>query len=342
MGSVTSGGEFVRAILVRGLGGPKSVSVAEVDVPTPSTGEVAVDVHVSGVSFPEVLLSRGRYQYRPELPFVLGGEIAGVVRSVGSGVDRWRPGQRVAAYCGTGGLAEVAVVGQDALFELPDAVPCAVGAAVSMNTFTVHFALGRRGRLQAGEWVLVHGAGGAVGSAAVQLATAMGARVIAAASTHERRAAAGRAGALVTIDVEGFLAAVRDVTGGAGVDVVVDPVGDNRFVDSLRALAPEGRLLVVGFAGGSIPEVRVNRLLLTNTSVLGVGWGAFAQRRPGFVAEQWTELAPLVVAGKVWPLLGDPFPLEDSAAALLSIEQRRSTGHVTVAVQPCDCGNRRV
>jgi len=213
-----------------------------------------------------------------------------------------------------------------------------VGAALSMNTFTVHFALRRRGCLRAGEHVLVHGAGGAVGSAAVQVAAAFGGRVLAVASTEEKRRAAVRAGAVAACDVEEFPEAARELSGGAGMDVVVDPVGGTRFTDSLRVLGPEGRLLVVGFAAGTIPEVRVNRLLLNNIAVVGVGWGAFTQLRRGYVNDQWAELAPLVVSGRVWPALGERRTLDEVPAALAAIEARQSVGQTFVAVRQCICG----
>ncbi len=326
----------MRAVQVSRLDGPPGVAVAELEAPRPGPGEVAVEVHAAGVSFPDMLLSKGLYQNRPGLPFTLGGEIAGIIREAGPGTG-WHPGQRIAAYCGTGGLAEVAVVSSDAVFALPDAVPCGVGAALSMNTFTVHFALLRRGRLQPGENVVVHGAGGAVGSAAVQVAAAFGGRVLAVASTEEKRRAALRSGAVAASDVEKFPEAAREFAGYAGVDIVLDPVGGPRFVDSLRILGPEGRLLVVGFAGGSIPEVRVNRLLLNNIAVVGVGWGAFSQLRPGYVREQWDELAPLVVAGRIRPSLGEYRDLYDVQAVLAAIEARRSVGQTIVAVRRCAC-----
>ena len=322
---------------MRTLDGPSALVVTEVGVPAPGPGEVAIEIHAAGVSFPDVLMSKGLYQDRPDPPFTLGGEIAGIVRKVGAGVD-WKPGQRVAAYCGTGGLADVAVARSQDLFELPERVPCGVAAALSMNTFTAHFALKRRGRLRAGETVLVHGAGGAIGSAAIQVATALGARVLAVASTAEKRRAAMTAGAIAACGVEHFREAAEEFAGGAGVDVVLDPVGGPRFIDSLRVLGPEGRFLVVGFAAGSIPEVRVNRLLLNNLDVIGVGWGAFRRFYPGLVRDQWAELAPLVRAGGVWPALGESRELTDAPAAVASIEARQSVGQTIITVRKCACG----
>jgi NADPH2:quinone reductase len=327
----------VRAVQVRTLDGPSAVVVTEVDVPSPRDGEVAVEVHAAGVNFPDVLISKGLYQHSPELPFTVGCDVAGVVREVGADVARWKVGQRVAGYCGTGGLADVAVLRSEALYELPDGVPCPVGSALATNSFTAHFALRRRGALLAGEKVLVHGAGGGLGSATVQVASAFGGSVLAVASTPEKRATALRAGAEMAVSNEQFPAAARDFTSGRGIGIVADPVGSH-LTDSLRALAPEGRLLVLGFAAGSIPEVRVNRLLLHNISVVGVGWGAFVQIHADYVSRQWAELVPLVLAQKIWPHLGETYNLEDVREALKAIEERRSVGQTILAVKPCRCG----
>lgn len=322
----------MRAVQVERLEGPSAVRVVEVEEPRPAEDEVAIEVRAAGVTFPDLLLTWGRYQLRPELPFILGTEVAGVVRAAPPG-SPLRAGDRVAAFCGTGGFAQVAVAPAAAVFPLPAGVGFATGAALPMNTFTVHFALTRRARLRAGETVLVHGAAGGVGSAAVQLAAALGARVIGVASSAEKRQVALAAGAEHAVGVEEFLDAARELTGGAGVDLVVDPVGGERFPDSLRALAPEGRLLVLGFAAGDIPTCPVNRLLLRNIAVIGAGWGAFWAPRPGYLQEQWTQLAPLIRDGRVDPLLGRRFPLERAAAALEELEGRRAIGQVLLGLR---------
>jgi NADPH:quinone reductase len=321
----------MRAAQVTSLDGPAAVKVVEVD--EPSAGDrVLIDVHAAGVAFPEVLQTRGRYQIRPDPPFVPGSEVAGIVRTAPDGAAV-RPGDRVAAFPGLGGFAEVVAADPGLVFPLPDAVPFAVGAALPMNYLTVHFALVRRGGLQAGETVLVHGAAGGVGTAAVQLAAARGARVVAVTSSPEKAEVARAAGAHETVPADCFLARVQELTGGEGVDLVVDPVGGDRFTDSLRSLAPEGRLLVIGFTGGEIPTVRVNRLLLTNVAVVGVGWGAFVSRRPEYPHEQWAELLPLLRAGTVAPPIGSVHPLDDAAAALAEIDERRATGKVVLQVR---------
>jgi NADPH2:quinone reductase len=208
-----------------------------------------------------------------------------------------------------------------------------VGAALPMNYLTVHFALLRRGRLEAGETVLVHGAAGGIGTAAVQLAKAFGARVIAVVSTEEKAAVARAAGADETVMVDGFLQRVKELTNGRGVDIVVDPVGGDRFTDSLRSLAVEGRLLVIGFTAGEIPTVRVNRLLLGNTSVVGVGWGAFWTLDKAYIRSQWDEIVPLLEQGLIDPPLGTDHALADASAALVELDERRATGKVTLAAR---------
>jgi NADPH2:quinone reductase len=318
----------MRAAQVTRLDGPGSIEVG--DVPEPSgDGKVLVDVVAAGVAFPDTLLTRGQYQVKPPPPFILGCEVAGVVRAApaGSGLAA---GDRVAAFPGFGGYAEVVAAEPDLVFPLPGNVPFEVGAALPLNYFTVHFGLLRRGALRAGETVLVHGAAGGVGTAAIQLAKAFGATVIAVVSTEDRAAVARAAGADDAVLADGFRDAVKERTGGRGVDLVVDPVGGDRFTDSLRSLAPEGRLLVVGFTGGEIPTVRVNRLLLNNISVVGVGWGAFWQTRPGFLREQWTDLLPLLESGRLDPPLGRTYPLERAAEAVAELDERRATGKILV------------
>jgi len=321
----------MRAAQVTSLDGPSAVKVVEVDEPA-AGDQVLIDVHAAGVAFPEVLQTRGRYQIKPDLPFVPGSEVAGVVRAAPDGAAV-RPGDRVAAFPGLGGFAEVVAADPELVFPLPDEVSFVAGAALPLNYLTVHFALVRRGGLQAGETVLVHGAAGGVGTAAVQLAAAVGARVIAVTSSPEKADVARAAGADETVAADGFLARVKELTGGEGVDVVVDPVGGDRFTDSLRSLRTEGRLLVVGFTGGDIPTVRVNRLLLNNIAVVGVGWGAFWTPRRDYPREQWAELLPLLRACRITPPIGGLHPLDDAAAALAEIDERRATGKVVLAVR---------
>ena len=321
----------MRAVQVVRLDGPAAVEVREVPEPERGPDQVLVDVRAAGVNFPDVLQSKGLYQYRPDPPFTLGSEAAGVVREAPDD-SSLRPGDRVAAFAGAGAFAEVVAVAAEHVLPLPDEVELASAAGLPMNYLTAHFALLVRGHLREGQTVLVHGAAGGVGTATIQLAAALGARVVAVVSTEAKVEVAKAAGAHDVVLAEGFKDAVKELTGGAGVDVVVDPVGGDRFTDSLRSLAPEGRLLVIGFTGGDIPTVRVNRLLLNNIDVVGVGWGAFAMRRPGYLAHQWAELEPHLRSGALDPLISATFPLERAGAALASIDERQVTGKVVLEV----------
>ncbi|MCU1535926.1 MAG: Alcohol dehydrogenase zinc-binding domain protein [Humibacillus sp.] len=323
----------MRAVRVTRLEGPSSVTVAtDVAEPVLTAGHVLVDVHEAGVNFPDVLMTKGLYQMRPELPFVPGSECAGVVREAAEG-SAYAPGDRVAAFPVLGAFAETALVPEAMVFPLPESVSFAAGAALPMNYLTVDFALARRARLERGEVVLVQGAAGGIGTAAVQLARAMGARVIAVVSSDDKVETARAAGGHEVVLADGFLTAAKELTDGRGVDVVVDPVGGDRFTDSLRSLAPEGRLLVIGFTAGQIPEVKVNRLLLGNTSVVGVGWGAFWQSRPDYLLAQWDALLPLLEQGLLDPPIGSRHTLDDVVAALTEIDERRAQGKVTLTVR---------
>ncbi len=321
----------MRAAQVLDTTGPADVVVRDVPEPTPGPDDVLVEVHSVGVSFPDLLLSKGEYQLKPEPPFTLGVDFAGTVVS---GPEGFEPGQRVAGVNAYGGAAELVANPATMTFALPDAVSYDEGAALPMNYLTAQFALAERGDLKAGETVLVHGAAGGVGTASIQVAKGYGARVIAVVSTEEKAAVARSAGADEAVLLDGFRDAVKDLTGGAGVDVVVDVVGGDAFTDSLRLLAPQGRLLVVGFAAGQgIPEVKVNRLLLNNVDVRGVGWGAYAMVRPGFMQEQWAELLPMLESGVLKPPVGTTYDLDGFAQALLDMEARKTLGKSVVRVR---------
>lgn len=319
----------MRAARVNSLDGPAAMTVDEIEVPERGADQVRIEVHHAGVAFPDVLLTRGLYQVRPDPPFVPGSEVAGVVVEAPAD-SRLAAGDRVAAMPFFGGFAEQVVAAVDQTFPLPDEVPTEVGAALPMNHLTVEFALGRRGRLAEGETVLVHGAAGGIGTATIQLASAMGARVIAVTSTAEKAGVARDAGADETVLVEGFKDAAMELTDGRGVDVVVDPVGGDRFTDSLRSLAPEGRLLVIGFTAGEIPTVKVNRLLLNNIEVVGVGWGAFVLPRSHLVPEQWDRLLPHLASGALDPPIGAVHPLDEVGEAVATLESRGALGKVVL------------
>ncbi|SEH89949.1 NADPH2:quinone reductase [Mycolicibacterium rutilum] len=323
----------MRAIQIASLDGPQAATLVEVDEPA-ADGQVLIDVHAAGVAFPDVLQSRGLYQYKPDLPYSPGGEVAGVVRSAPDGAHV-TAGDRVAGLtmlCGA--MAEVVALPAERVFKLPDNVSFEAGAGLLFNDLTMHHALLTRGRLAEGETVLVHGAAGGIGTSTLRLAPAWGAsRVIAVVSTEEKGEVARAAGATDVVLADGFKDAVKELTGGRGVDIVVDPVGGDRFTDSLRSLAPGGRLLVVGFTGGEIPSVKVNRLLLNNVDAVGVGWGAWTFTHPNYLAEQWAELEPLLASGKVAAPQPQVFPFERAADAIAALEDRSAKGKVVVAVR---------
>jgi NADPH:quinone reductase len=326
----------MRSLQIAELGGPDALQVAEVPAPavshmlTPGEG-VVVEVHAAAVSFPDVLQSRGLYQFKPDLPFVPGAEVAGVVRSApdGTGVAQ---GDRVMAFTGIGGMAEVAVAPAYLTFPLPQSLDFAQGAALILNYHTAYFALKLRGRLREGERVLVHGAAGGVGTAALQVAKGLGATTVAVVSSDEKETVAREAGAddVVRSDAP-WREQVVERTGG--VDVVLDPVGGDRFTDSLRSLREEGRVVVVGFAGGSIPEVKVNRLLLRNTDVVGAGWGGYVMGKPELNQEIGEALDLMIADGVVRPVVGARFPLERGAEAMRLIDERVATGKVVLQVR---------
>jgi NADPH:quinone reductase len=320
----------MRAAVITTLAGPAGVEVREMPEPSTSSGDVLIDVAYAGVSFPDLLQTRGQYQQRPDLPYIPGWEVAGIVRA---DVGRFRAGDRVAAMPMLGGLAETVTVREDRVFPLPANVSLDKGAALPLNYLTAHFALMRRARLTGGERVLVHGAAGGVGTAACQLARAYGAVVIAVVSSAEKGRIAELAGAHEIVFVEGFRDAVRHLTRGAGVDVIVDPVGGERFLDSLRSLASEGRLLVLGFTSGTIPTVKVNRLLLGNTAVIGVGSAELWRREPGYLRQQWDELIPFLESRAIDPLIGHVFTLDDVAAAIRELDERRAIGKMLIRLR---------
>lgn len=317
----------MRAAQVTRLDGPDAIEIVDVPAPDVADGQVLIDVAAAGMTFPDVLQTRGEYQIKPPLPFVPGSEVAGVVRVAPAG-SGFSVGDRVAAFPFLGGFAEQVVCDPSLVFPLPDGVTFEQGAALPMNYLTCHFALRTRGRLAEGEKVLVHGAAGGIGTAAIQLAKAWGATVYAVVSDDAKADVARSAGADEVVLADGFKDAVKDLTSGHGVDIVVDPVGGDRFTDSLRSLAPMGRLLVIGFTAGAIPEVKVNRLLLGNLDVVGVGWGAFWMGTSGFVRRQWDDLVPLLEAGKLDPVIGMVRSLDEVSAGLRDIDERRAAGKI--------------
>jgi NADPH2:quinone reductase len=328
----------MRAVQITNLDGPdQALELVEIPEPepshmmTPGSG-VVVDAHAAGVSFPEVLQTRGMYQFKPPLPFVPGAEVGGIVRSVTGDADV-EPGDRVAAFCMLGGFAEVVVAPAHMTFKLQDSLDFAQGASLVLNYHTAYFCLKMRGRLAEGEWVLIHGAAGGVGTASIQVARGLGAKTIAVVSSDEKERVARDAGADEVVRSDGpWKDQAKELSGG-GVDVVLDPVGGDRFTDSLRSLRENGRVVVVGFTGGSIPEVKVNRLLLNNIEVVGAGWGAFVMSKPDVSRDIGSELAKMIDAGDVAPIVGPHFTLDRTADALNAIDRREAVGKVVLDIR---------
>ncbi|CAB4881638.1 unannotated protein [freshwater metagenome] len=328
----------MRAIQITELTGPET-ALKLVDIPAPEPSHfmtpgrgVLVEVHAAGVSFPELLQSRGMYQMKPELPFVPGSEVGGVVLSAPEG-SSLKAGDRVAAFSLLGGFAETVVAPEFGTFPIPDEMSFRQASGLVLNYHTAYFTLVTRGRLAAGETVLVHGAAGGVGTAVLQVARGLGARTIAVVSSEEKERIAREAGADVVLRSDGPWKDEALEASGGGVDIVIDPVGGERFLDSLRSLARGGRLVVVGFTAG-IPEVKVNRLLLRNVDVVGAAWGGWALEETETFGELGAAIDELTRAGHIAPIVGPVFPLERAADALLCLDRREAFGKIVLDVRP--------
>jgi NADPH2:quinone reductase len=320
----------MKALLATRWCEPRDLVYADVPTPEPGPGDVLIDVRAIGCNFPDILIVQGKYQKRPPLPFSPGAEASGVVRACGPGVTRVAPGDRVFAITGWGAYAEALAVPERQVYRLPSALGFEEGAAFGLVYQTSWCALVHRAALRPGEWLLVHGAAGGVGLAAVQIGKALGGRVIATAGTRDKLEIARQSGADALIDyrTEDWVARVKELTAGAGADVIYDPVGGDVFDGSTRCLAFEGRLLVVGFAGGRIPEIAANRILLKNISVVGVHWGLYQERGSPRPAQWMDELLALVERGVLRPVVWKRFPLAQAADALAAIATRESYGKV--------------
>ncbi len=311
---------------------PSEMQYTEVPDPGPRPGEVLIDVKAIGCNFPDILIVQGKYQVKPPLPFSPGHEAAGIVREVGAGVTRVTPGQRVLAITAWGAYAEQVVSDEARVFAVPDVMSFKEAAAFAFVYQTSYCALVHRAQVQPGEWLLVHAAAGGVGLSAVQVGKALGARVIGTAGTAAKLEIAKQSGAdvIVNYQSEDWVERVKEVTDGRGADVVYDPVGGDVFDGSSKCIAFEGRLLVVGFAGGRIPSIAANRVLLKNISVVGVHCGLY-QRRGSPLVDQWMEaLYAMYAKGQVRPVVYRTFPLKDAAQALAAISSRESYGKVVL------------
>ena len=322
----------MRRVACREFGPSDRLVLEEAPDPRPGPGEVLVGVRAAGVSFVDGLMVAGGYQLKPPLPFTPGLVTAGEVLDVGAGVSAVAAGSRVVSSSfDLGGYATHRVVPAGAVVPLPDGVSFEVAATAVESYATMLFALTRRTAVRPGEWVLVLGAGGGIGLAAVDVASSLGARVIAAASSPAKRAAAMDAGAQVAVDyqTEDLKARVREVT-GAGADLVIDPVGDPFAEPALRSLRGFGRYLVVGFTGGTIPRLPLNRVLLENRAIIGVDWGSWSHQDPTGHTELIADLLDRVAAGSLHPVAPVTYPLDRAAAALAELAGRRVTGKLAL------------
>lgn len=327
----------MKAWLASANGEPRDVlSLSDVDRPLPASHQLLVRVRAAALNFPDVLLCRGQYQVRPPLPFTPGVELCGEVIEVGDAVTGFAPGDRVIGNPALphGALAEYALMDQSEAFPAPAVLDDAEAASLHIAYQTGHVALHRRARLQPGETLLVHAAAGGVGSAAVQLGKAAGARVIAVVGGAEKADVATKLGADIVIDrrTRDFIPIVKEATGGRGADVVYDPVGGQAYMGSARCVAFEGRILVIGFAGGTVPAPPLNHVLIKNYSVVGVHWGLYKQYDPAEVSGIHTELTRLAETGAIRPLIGGRLTLDEAADGLTKLGAGDSVGRLVVAL----------
>ena len=324
----------MKAVLCHEFGEPESLRLEEVSAPTPKAGEVLVNVEASALNFPDVLMIQGKYQSQPPFPFAPGGEIAGTVAELGEGVTDLSVGDRVFGGCGFGGFAEQIAVPARAMRPMAEGMSFAEASGISTTYGTSYYALKQRAELKAGETLLVTGAAGGVGIAAVELGKAMGARVIAAASTDEKLEVARQAGAdeLINYSSHQLKDEVKALTEGRGVDVIYDPVGGDLFDQCMRSIGWYGRVLVIGFAAGDIPKLPINLVLLKSCQVVGVFYGAWTAKFGKEAAVNNDEIIDFYRAGKIKPLVGARYPLADYAEAMRCLSERRAVGKVVVEV----------
>ena len=323
----------MQAIVCQELGGPAALRLIEVADPRPGPGQVRVRVRACGINFADSLITRGQYQVQPQLPFSPGFEVAGEVLELGAGVDEFAQGDRVIAITPHGGYAEQVVVAATRCLRMPAAMPWVDGAAFPVVFGTSHVALAHRARLRKGELLVVHGAGGGVGLTAVAIGKQLGATVIATASSRAKLEAARAQGADHLIDASDDLRLrIRELSNGRGADVVYDPVGGDSFTASLRSMAFEGRILIIGFASGSVPQVPANHLLVKNVDVIGVNWPAYAELHPEVMIGSFRTLVQWYVDGAIRPHVSATYPLAQAVDALHEVVGRKSTGKIVITV----------
>jgi NADPH2:quinone reductase len=314
---------------------PGQMTLADAPVPEPGEGQVLIRNRAAGVNFFDILQIQGKYQHKPAFPFTVGAEVAGVVESVGPGVTQVGAGDRVLAFTMNGGYAEYSLAPAWKTFRLPDAMSFSEAAAMPIVYQTSHYALTARGRLEPGEWLLVHAGASGVGMAAIQLGKALGARVIATAGNPEKLEFCRSLGAdqVVSYAGEEWVEKVKDITAGRGADVIYDPVGGDVFDLSTKCIAPSGRVLVVGFASGRIPSIAANRILLKNIAVVGVFWGRQTEERPQSLAESQSAIFEMYGRGAVRPIVSRSYTLAAARQALADLAQRRVMGKAVLVVE---------
>lgn len=324
----------MKTVLCKKFGPPETLVLEDVDSPIAGPGQIVVSVKACGINFPDVLIIENKYQFKPPLPFAPGGEISGVVKEVGEGVANVSVGDRVLASTGAGGLAEELVLPAVAAVPIPGSMDFKTAAAFLMTYGTSYYALKDRAHIQPDESLVVLGAAGGVGLAAVELGKAMGARVIAAASTDEKLAVCREHGAddVINYSADGLKDKMKELTGGKGADVVYDPVGGEYSEAAIRATAWEGRFLVIGFAAGDIPRIPLNLTLLKSCQIVGVFWGAFVGRDPNANKQNTRELFELFEKGKIKPYVSSSYPLERAGDAIRELGERRAKGKVVVEI----------
>ncbi len=322
----------MRAIVCHELSGPDHLRLDELDQPHPGPGQVRIRVRACGVNFADSLITRGQYQKQPELPFVPGFEVSGEVLELGTGVQGVNIGDRVIAMTPSGGYAEQVVADVVRCVRMPDAMSWEHGAAFPVVFGTSHVALAYRARLRAGETLVVHGASGGVGLSAVVIGKQLGATVVATASSPQKLAVARDSGARYVIDTsrEDLRARIKELTGGRGADVIYDPVGGDAFAASLRSIAFEGRIIVIGFASGSVPQIPANHLLVKNVDVIGLNWPAYVEMNPKVMTWSFQTLIEWYLCGAIRPHVTATYPLEQAVAALRQVVDRKSTGKVVI------------
>ena len=314
---------------------PEQMSFEDIPIVEPGPGEVRIKNHAAALNFYDILMVQGKYQVKPKLPFTPGSEVAGVIDAIGQDVTDFSIGDRVQGMAVSGGYAEYSLALAAKTFRVPDRMSFEEAAAMIVIYQTSYFALKNRTTIKAGEWLLVHAAAGGVGLSAMQIGKASGARVIATAGSKEKLdfcLAQGAEHALNYSD-DAWVERVKEITGGRGADIIYDPVGGDVFDLSTKCIASEGRLLVIGFAGGRIPQIAANRILLKDISIIGVYWGGYLERHPQFMAEAQAKLFAMYEAGEIKPVVSETYPLSEAVAALRALASRKTYGKVVLAIE---------